>query len=328
MKPIVTLTLNPAIDGASEAEAVHPTHKIRTTGDRYDPGGGGVNVARVITELGGAALPVYLAGGVTGDVFDALLAERGLAGRRVPIAGHTRISLAVFERSTGLEYRFVPGGPEVTPGEWVEALNVIDGLDFDWLVISGSRPPGLPDDCFVTLVRRAADRGARVVLDSSGPALAATLAAGGLALVKPSLGELRALTGLPLEDADAVAEAARALVDTGRAAIVAVTMGHEGALLASREATLLRRPPPVPVRSATGAGDSFVGAMTLALAEGRPVVQAFLFGMAAGSATVMAPGTDLCRRADVERLHAALTGRSPSSRPAAAFARRSRETDR
>ncbi len=236
------------------------------------------------------------------------MAERGLAFRRVPIAGHTRISLAVFERSTGLEYRFVPEGPAVSPGEWLACLEVIDGLDFDWLVISGSRPRGLPDDCFVTLVDRAAARGARVVLDSSGPALAATLAAGGVALVKPSHGELKALTGLPLETADEVAEAARALVETGRAGIVAVTMGHEGAILASREATLLRRPPPVPVVSATGAGDSFVGAMTLALAEGRPVVQAFLLGMAAGSASVMLPGTDLCRRADVERLHAVLAG--------------------
>lgn len=308
MKPIVTLTLNPAIDGASQADTVQPTHKIRTTGDRYDPGGGGINVARVITELGGPALPVYLAGGATGDVLDELMAERGMPFRRVSIAGHTRIALSVFETSTGQEYRFVPEGPEITPGEWLACLDLIDALDFDWLVASGSRPPGLPDDCFVTLVRRAADRGAHVVLDSSGPALAATLDAGGLALVKPSLGEFRRLTGLPLEDNDAVAEAARAYVDSGRAGIVAVTMGHEGAVLASREATLFRRPPPVPVHSATGAGDSFVGAMTLALAEHRPVAQAFLLGMAAGSATVMHPGNDLCRRGDVERLHAALTG--------------------
>jgi 6-phosphofructokinase 2 len=303
MQPIVTLTLNPAIDGASEAERVQPTHKIRTTGDRYDPGGGGINAARVIAGLGGRALPVYLAGGATGGVLDELMRERGLAFRRVAIAGHTRIAMNVFERSTGQEYRFVPEGPEVSPGEWLECLAVIDALAPEWLVISGSRPRGLPDDCFVTLVRRAGDRGARVVLDSSGPALAATVAAGGLTLVKPSIGEFRALTGLPLADADAVAEAARALVESGRAAIVAVTMGHEGGVLASREATFYRRAPAVPVRSATGAGDSFVAAMTLALAEGRPVGHAFLFGMAAGSATVMLPGTDLASREDVERLH-------------------------
>lgn len=304
MKPIVTLTLNPAVDGAGETDKVQPTHKIWTSGDRYDPGGGGINVARVILELGGAALPVYLAGGATGDVLDALMRERGLPFRRIPISGHTRISLAIYERATGQEYRFVPEGPEVSPGEWLECLDVIEHLDADWLVISGSRPRGLPDDCFVTLVHRAVDRGIRVVLDSSGPALAVTLAAGGLALVKPSLGEFRKLTGLALDDPGDVAEAARAMVDAGRADIVAVTMGHEGAVLASREATMIRLPPPVPVMSATGAGDSFVGGMTLALAEGRSTAQAFLLGMAAGSATVMHPGTDLCRRADVERLHA------------------------
>jgi 6-phosphofructokinase 2 len=309
MKPIVTLTLNPAIDGASEAEKVQPTRKIRTTGDRYDPGGGGINVARVILELGGAALPVYLAGGVTGGVLDELMGERGLPFRRVSIAGHTRIAMSVFERATGHEYRFVPEGPEVTPGEWLECLAVVDGLEPDWLVISGSRPRGLPDDCFVTLVGRATRRGCRVVLDSSGPALAATLAAGGLALVKPSIGEFRALTGLPLEQVDEAAEAARAYVDSGRVDIVAVTLGHEGALLVSRDATFFRAALPVPVRSATGAGDSFVGAMTLALAEGRPVAHAFLFGMAAGSATVMRPGTDLALAADVERLHREMLAR-------------------
>jgi 6-phosphofructokinase 2 len=306
MKPIVTLTLNPAIDGACETDLVRPTHKIRTRGDTYHPGGGGINVARVIAELGGPVMAVYLAGGATGGVLGELMTEAGLRSECVPIAGHTRISLTVFEESSGLEYRFVPEGPEVSPGEWIACLETIDALDFDWLVISGSGPRGLPPDCFVTLTRRAQARGAKVVLDSSGPALRASLEAGGLTLIKPSVGELRALTGLPLEDRDEVAEVAREIVDAGRAEMVAVTMGHEGALLASREANFTRAAPEVPVRSATGAGDSFVGAMTLALAEGKGPRAAFLIGMAAGSATVMHPGTGLCRRADVERLHAAL----------------------
>lgn len=306
MKPIVTLTLNPSIDGAAVADVVHPTHKIRTRSDRYDPGGGGINVARVIASLGGSALPVYFAGGATGGVLDELMAERGLAFRRIDIGGHTRISHAVYETSTGLEYRFVPEGPAITPGEWLECLAVLETLDFDWIVASGSRPPGLPDDCYVTLVRRAQDRGARVVLDSSGPALAATLAAGGLALVKPSLGEFRSLTGRALATPDETAAAALEMVASGRADIVAVTMGHEGAVLASAEGSLHRLPPDVPVKSATGAGDSFVGAMTLALARGQPLTEAFLRGMAAGSATVLNPGTDLCRPDDVERLYADL----------------------
>lgn len=307
LKPIVTLTLNPSIDGAAETPRVKPTHKIRTTGDRYDPGGGGINVARVIAELGGPALSVYPAGGATGGVLDELVAERGLSFRRIDIAGHTRISHAVFETETGLEYRFVPEGPAISPGEWLRILEVVEAEDFDWLVVSGSRPPGLPEDCLVSLLHRCRERGARMVLDSSGPALAATLAVGGLALVKPSLGEFRALTGLPLATPEEIGAAALDLVRAGQADIVAVTMGHEGALLATEEGVLVRLPPSVAVQSATGAGDSFVGAMTLALAEGKAPEAAFLAGTAAGSATVMNPGTDLCRRADVERLLAELT---------------------
>lgn len=306
MRPIVTLTLNPSIDGACEALRVQPTHKIRTTGDRYDPGGGGINVARVVAALGGLALPVYPAGGATGTVLDELMAARGLGFRRIPIAGHTRISHSVFETATGLEYRFVPEGPAIAPGEWLEILAVIDGLDFDWLVVSGSRPPGLPEDCLVSLLHRCRDRGARMVLDSSGAALAATVAVGGLALIKPSHGEFRALTGLPLDGPEAIAAAALDLVRAGRAEIVAVTLGHEGAVLATAAGTVYRRPPPVEAKSATGAGDSFVAAMTLALARGRPAEEAFLHGIAAGSATVLHPGTDLARSEDVERLLAQL----------------------
>ncbi len=111
MKPIVTLTLNPCIDGASETDVVRPTHKIRTSNERYYAGGGGINVARVIAELGGPVLPVYLNGGAIGPLLDRLLGDAGLAVRPVPIANSIRISHAVYERSTGLEYRFVAEGP-------------------------------------------------------------------------------------------------------------------------------------------------------------------------------------------------------------------------
>jgi 6-phosphofructokinase 2 len=103
MKPILTLTLNPAIDGASEAETVRPIRKIRTTNERFDPGGGGINVSRVIQELGGVSHAIYLSGGTTGPILEEMLRQRGIAGQRIPIKDHTRVSHPVFERSTGLE---------------------------------------------------------------------------------------------------------------------------------------------------------------------------------------------------------------------------------
>lgn len=303
MKPIVTLTFNPAIDGASEAEVVRPTRKIRTMNERYDPGGGGINVARVIAELGRSAFPIYLAGGATGAVLDDLVANRGFRSQRIAIRDHTRVSHAVYERSTGLEYRFAPEGPLVTGDEWPGVLTALDALDFDFCVASGSLPRGVPDDIYIEVGRIVARKGARFVLDTSGAALKAAVVAGGLYLVKPSIGEFEALVGRDLRDERAQEEEALAIVRTGSVEILAVTLGHEGAVLATRDGVRRLRPPNVVVRSAVGAGDSFVGGMTFALAEGRSAEDAFVLGLAAGTAAVLTPGTELCRRADVWRLY-------------------------
>lgn len=310
MKPIVTLTLNPTIDGAAEADQVRPIHKVRTTNERYYPGGGGVNVARVIDELGGAATAVYLAGGATGALLGELLAGHGFTPLQIGIRGATRISHSVFERATGLEYRFVPEGPEVSAAEMGAAVAAIAAQDFDWLVASGSLPHGLGPEAYGPLVRLAAERGARFALDTSGPALRATLAAGPVALIKPSVGELRhAAGGGRIETEAEIAGAAQALREAYGIGMVAVTLGQDGAMLVWEGGVLRRRAIEAPVISATGAGDSFLAGMLFALARGRGPVEAFEYGMAAGTAAVITPGTDLCRRADVERLAAELAGR-------------------
>lgn len=306
MKPIVTVTLNPAIDGASEAETVRHTHKIRTFNERFDPGGGGINVARVIHVMGGEALAVYLGGGATGGVLDELLAGRGVPGRRVPIADHTRISQSVYERSTGLEYRFVPEGPIIHADEFDRLVASIDALDFDYLVASGSAPRGVPQDVFVTLGEITRRKGARYVLDTSGEPLRLAFEAGGIHFAKPSLGEFERLLGETLRGTDRIEAAARAAASQGKVALLAVSLGHEGALLAQRDRILRMAAPPVEAKSATGAGDSFVAAMTLALARGAAPEDAFRWGMAAGTAAVISPGTGLCSRDDVERLYAVL----------------------
>ena len=151
MKPIVTLTLNPAIDASCQAQEVRPVRKIRTSDERYDPGGGGINVARVIRELGGETI--------------------GLDHRAVPIAGMTRVSHTVYERSSGQEYRFVPDGPALSAKEWQTGLAALEALNADYVVASGSLPKGVPDDFYARIARNARDRGIRFVLDTSGEAL-------------------------------------------------------------------------------------------------------------------------------------------------------------
>jgi 6-phosphofructokinase 2 len=307
MKPIVTLTLNPSIDGAAETDTIRPTHKIRTSNERYYPGGGGINVARVIAELGAPTRAVYAAGGATGPILDALLDKLRVPLQRIGIDEDTRISHSVFERSSGLEYRFVPEGPELQDKEWQSCLDELAHADCDYLVASGSLPRGVPVDFYVRVAEITRARGTKLVVDTSGPALKAAVETGGLHLIKPSLGEFEQLVGAKLPDLEAQHRAAMALVTSGKVALVAVTLGHLGAFLAEPAGVLRLPAMPIEAKSAVGAGDSFLAAMTLGLARSMPPREAFKLGMAAGTAAVLTPGTELCTRADVERLFAELT---------------------
>lgn len=317
-KSILTVTLNPTIDGAAEADRIRPLHKIRTSNERYCAGGGGINVARVVTALGGKAAAVYLAGGATGALLEALVADAGIAGQRIAIEGDTRIAHAVHERATGLEYRFVPEGPEITSAEWQACRAAVAERSWDYLVASGSLPRSAPVEAYAELAALARHRQARLVLDTSGPALAAALEER-VFLVKPSLGELEALVGHSLAEDEARFAAADELVGAGKAAVVALSLGSDGALLVTKAARLRLRPPPVKARSAVGAGDAFVAATALALARAEPIARAFAHGVAAGTAAVLAPGHEPPRPDDVERLFGEVNGAHapvPSAAPA------------
>lgn len=304
MATIATLTLNPTIDVAYEVDCIQHTRKMRTKTEYYEPGGGGINVARVFVRLGGSACNYYLSGGATGQALDGLLDEHGLERNRIAISGHTRIAAAVLDRETGKEYRLVPPGPTVQPAEWQACLDRLSEAQCDYMVASGSLPPGVPEDFYGRLTAQMAERDIPVVLDSSGPGLAGGLAPGGVFLVKPSVGELRQLTGRDLPDPAAIAEAAMELVEQGQAQHVAVTMGHEGALLASASRQLHLPAVQIAAKSAVGAGDSFLAAMVHGISQGWEIGDAFRFGIASGAAAVMSPGHDLARPDDIRRLFA------------------------
>ena len=305
MKSIATLTMNPTIDVAYEVGHVIPTHKMRTEQENYDPGGGGINVARVFVRLGGMARCYYLSGGATGVALDSLLDLHQLVRTRIAIAGHTRISTSVLEVESGKEYRFVPSGPTLAPQEWQACLDRIAEAECDYLVISGSLPKGVPDDFYARVAANVRPRGIRIVLDTSGPALREGLAGGDIFLAKPSLGELRQLAGYELDSAEAIAEAAAEIVRQGQAEYVAVTMGRDGALLAHQRGMIRLPAIVVEAKSAVGAGDSFLAAMGFAFASGWEANDSFRFGIAAGAAAVLTHGTGLSQPADIQRLYAA-----------------------
>jgi 6-phosphofructokinase 2 len=301
MRPIVTLTINPTIDAFCRTDRVIPVRKVRTHGEHYVPGGGGLNASRMIRELGGATVAFYMAGGLTGQALEGMVERTGLAAVRIPMTGLTRVSHVVLEESTAQEYRFTPEGPEVDEAEWRHCLEVLAVVEAPYVVASGSLAPGIPADFYAQVARLVKERGGRMVVDSSGPPLREALAEG-VHLIKPSRGELEKLLG---RTAASVAEAealALEVVASGRAEIVALTLGAEGAVLATRDGTIRLSSPKVETRSAVGAGDAFLGAMTYAMASGQTLPQAFALGVAAGAATAAASGTALATRAQIEGL--------------------------
>ncbi|ANB77730.1 phosphofructokinase (plasmid) [Paraburkholderia phytofirmans OLGA172] len=304
MTEIVTVTLNPAVDVATSVEQIIDTRKLRCSAAQRDPGGGGINVARVVQRLGGDCVALYLHGGATGQVLQQLLDAEHVASQGVEITGETRENFSVHETSTGREYRFVMPGPTVAEGDLQRCIDQINALGAPprYLVMSGSLPPGAPVDSYARIARSTCAPGTRVVLDTSGPALAAALDAG-VWLVKPSLNELRSLTGQPLDSEPEWLAAAEEIVRDGRAQIVALTLGERGAVLVTAERFLRAMGLPVQVSSSIGAGDSFVAAMVWALHRDASLDEAFHYGVAAASATLLSAGTALCKRADVERLY-------------------------
>ncbi|GAB04653.1 hexose kinase [Gordonia amarae] len=301
--PILTVTPNPALDVSTSTGIVEPEHKLRCGATRLDPGGGGVNVSRVVRNLGGRSLAVYAIGGPTGDAYRNLLEQEGVAGLAVRIAESTRESFTVDETSTGRQFRFVLQGPTLTEAEWHSLFYAVRGeLPGPGLVVaSGSLPPGVPDDFYARLARLARDNGARCVIDTSGDALRAALDEG-VYLIKPSKRELGELVGDPIDDDAELIEAARELVGAGTCEVVALSLGGDGAIVVSADQALRLPTPKVDVQSTVGAGDSFLAAFLLRIAQGYDLGEALRAGVAAGSATAALPATALVGADDLVRL--------------------------
>ncbi len=306
--PVVTVTLNPAIDVSTGVGHVVSERKLRCRAARYEPGGGGINVARAIRRLGGRATALFPSGGPAGRLLEDLLDAEGIERIAVPIRGFTRENWNVLEEETGRQFRFVLPGPALDPGESRECFERLASLDpFPaYLVGSGSLPPAVPEDFYARLARLARERGARFVLDASGPSLARALEER-VFLWKPSLREFQEWSGEKGADEAAWRERARQAVESGCCEILVLSLGAGGALWTSRQGQERLAAPLVSVASSVGAGDSLVAGIVLSLASGRPVPDAVRFGVAAAAAAVMNPGTELCRREDALRLAEAVT---------------------
>ncbi|RAJ76785.1 6-phosphofructokinase 2 [Chitinophaga dinghuensis] len=302
MSLITTVTFNPAIDKSVIIPALAPEKKLSCSMPVFEPGGGGVNVARAIKKLQGEATAVYLAGGYSGNFFNSLLDMEAIPFIMVPISSHTRENLIVLDKSTGLQYRFGMPGPMVSPQEFDQCLEVIRHMETTWLVVSGSLPAGAPASIYGTAAAIAKGRGIKCIVDTSGAALKAAVDTG-VYLIKPNLSELSYLVGKESLCGNEVVAAAKEVINSGKCEIVVVSLGAAGALVVTDKIVHTIAAPTVRCNSTVGAGDCMVAGIVYQLSQGEDIVAAVRFGVACGTAATLNPGTALFKPEDVRFLY-------------------------
>ena len=297
--PILTLTLNPALDMSTEVPSLVPDQKLRCTEPLLDPGGGGLNVSRAVAALGGESLALVALGGLTGDRLAGLIRQESVPFLALTAPGETRQSLTVTAADTGQQFRFMLPGPQWSDADQERVFLLLRASARAGAlgVISGSQPPGVPVDFPARLARSMP--GLHVVLDTSGPALrqAVSHPIPGLYVLRMDGEEAEEMAGHPLTTRTQSADFAQSLVRRGVAQRVVVARGADGSVLAEADQRLFVKAAKVDVKSKVGAGDSFVAGFVLGLARGQSSAEALSLGSAAASAAEMTDATQLCRAA-------------------------------
>ena len=302
-RTIATLTLNPALDTVTEVERVEPSHKMHCGHSLIHPGGGGVNVARALHRLGQATQAVLMLGGLTGERLQALLSEEGVPLHPVGCRAETRTALSVRERSSGLDYRFTLPMHGVTDAEVRQAIATFQAVATPggWCVVSGSLPAGISAAVMAELAVWAREHGSALAVDTSGEALAAAMDVG-VDLIKPSLREFSHWVGTDLTEQDQWRAAARACISGGKARVIALTLGDQGADLITADGAWRASAIQVSALTTVGAGDSFLAGLLASAQRGADWPTALRWAVASSAAALLRPGTALCDPEDVSRL--------------------------
>ncbi len=304
---ILTITPNPTVDRTLIVRGFTWGAAMRAEREVVVASGKGVGTSLVIHELGGETVALGLRAGRTGELHAALLAEMGVAADLSPALGETRTAVVLVDADAGHQSTISAHTLRADRSHLAALFNLLDRhAPAAWgVVMAGSLPPGLPDDTYAQLLRRAHRHGLTTLLDTSGGALRRGIA-GCPDVLKVNRRELTALDGRMSSNGKtalaALADALRARLGKWARRALVVTLGSDGALAVTAEGCYHAIPPSVPVVSTAGAGDALSGGLMLALSRGAGWAEALAHGTAAAAAVVTTGGTAICTRERVESL--------------------------
>lgn len=300
---IYTVTLNPALDKTVEIPSLTVDAVNRIVSMRTDPGGKGINVSKVIKELGGESMATGILGGSTGRAISEALDAMGIRNSFRFVEGETRTNLKVIDPVNHTNTDINEPGITVSEEILGELLREVQSLlrEKDIIVLSGSLPKGAPKDTYGSWVRACRETGARVLLDVDGELLSAGIRESPY-LIKPNDHELSILMGEELRTPKELCRAARSLMERYGIAKTVVSMGGAGALYVTEKETIYAEGLKVPVKSTVGAGDSVVAALAMAEETGKNLEDTVRLSTACGAANVMCSGTQAAEYKVIEGL--------------------------
>jgi len=299
---IATITLNPSLDEHIVVNGLVVDESNRWVRLHRYAGGKGIDVSRAIHEMGGITTAYGFIGGGNGRDMEILLDEEEVPFSFTPIKRETRTNVIITDTKTSQQTRIGAPGPHISKRELERFFKKLQQIypRPDLIAAGGSVPPGVPLNIYYDIVVEAKSLGIRTILDSEGKWLEEGIKAKPY-LIKPNVHEAEMLAGKELASEEAIIETALDLVESG-IEVAVISRGKDGIIVVTKGSLFKVVPPQVKVRSAVGAGDCTIAGLSLKLAYGEPLIEACRLAVAMGTAAMLTPGTELCHRADVERL--------------------------
>ncbi|WP_157831457.1 1-phosphofructokinase family hexose kinase [Confluentibacter flavum] len=300
---IITLTINPALDKSAKVDGLIPEQKLQCHSIVYQPGGGGINVSRVLKRLDEKTHCIFTAGGDTGQNLNELLLKEGINPKTIYIKAWTRENLSIVDTKTNFQYRFGMPSNGLQNAELDDIKSTLDKYlnNGDILVLSGSLPQNVPTDYYATLIKHVSHKNIKIVIDTSGPALTEALKEK-VFLVKPNQKELAQWADKEFLSSTEQEDFALEMVKSGKAEYVVVSLGARGAFMASKDGVVYQSTPSVSVKSTIGAGDSMVAGLIYGIKNDFLVKDILKWGVACGVATTINEGTNLASKSHVDNV--------------------------
>ena len=295
---IYTITQSPALNRTVEVEEIIYDDVNQIIEEKNSAGGKGIDVSRVIKELGGQSVALGFIGGYNGLELEGRLVNEGILCDFTRINDENRSNIIIYQQKKNMQTLLNTCGPEVKPFEISAFYTKIRELPGDsYVVLGGAMPKGISDNFFAQLITTLKEKGVKVILDADEEVLARGVNAGPF-LIKPNIHEFGRLIGKNITDIDEIFNEAKPYL--GIVDYIVVSAGARGVAGVSREGNYHVIPPKVKVRSSIGAGDSLVAGIVFVLNKGGSFEEALALGVACGTASTLNPGNKLCTKEDID----------------------------